>query len=196
VNELNPTDITYVHSVYAPLSVRLVEVFIFFNTIFQLNLTTFLLKNCISPGWRSIKDVLDLLSGPSFEEQLVSHKSLFISLKSLNNYENTTYSDFPYQVTTITTFWWWRWRWEWVRSKENFGPLPGWMHLCWNFWWHTFLWCFINFISTWLFIISALRFLSQQEDAPTEYLVATTAIITGDRLIESLMTNVEKSSTF
>jgi hypothetical protein len=26
VNELNPTDISYVHSVYAPLSVRLVQV--------------------------------------------------------------------------------------------------------------------------------------------------------------------------
>jgi hypothetical protein len=36
--------------------------------------------------------------------------------------------------------------------------------------------------------ISALRFLSQQEDATTEYLVATTAVITGDKLIESLQT--------
>jgi len=49
VDEQRPTDIAYVHSVYAPLSVRLVQ---------QLE----------KPGWRNIRDVLDLLPGPSFED--------------------------------------------------------------------------------------------------------------------------------
>jgi len=56
VNEQNPTDITYVHSVYAPLSIRLVQ-------------------HCTNPGWRSIRDVLDLISGPSFEEVQRFHTS-------------------------------------------------------------------------------------------------------------------------
>ena len=49
VDEQNPSDIAYVHSVYAPLSVRLVM---------QVD----------NPGWRNIRDVLDLLPGPSFED--------------------------------------------------------------------------------------------------------------------------------
>jgi len=49
VDEQNPADIAYVHSVYAPLSVRLV-------------------MQVESPGWRNIRDVLDLLPGPSFED--------------------------------------------------------------------------------------------------------------------------------
>ena len=43
-------------SVYAPLSIRLVQ-------------------NCTSPGWRNIRDVLDLLPGPSFEEIQRVHPS-------------------------------------------------------------------------------------------------------------------------
>ena len=55
VDEQNPHDIAYVHSVYGPLSVKLVQ---------QLE----------SPGWRNIRDVLDLLPGPSFEDsQQVTH---------------------------------------------------------------------------------------------------------------------------
>ena len=44
VNEQNPNDITYVHSVYAPLSIRLIQY-------------------CSSPGWKTIRDVLDMLPG-------------------------------------------------------------------------------------------------------------------------------------
>ena len=43
-------------SVYAPLSIRLVQ-------------------QCASPGWRNIRDVLDLISGPSFEEVQRFHTS-------------------------------------------------------------------------------------------------------------------------
>lgn len=50
VNEQNPTDISYVYSGYAPLSVRLAQ----------------LLSR---PGWRSIEEVLRILPGPHFEER-------------------------------------------------------------------------------------------------------------------------------
>ena len=49
VDEQCPADIAYVHSVYAPLSVRLVQ-------------------HLEKPGWRNMRDVLDLLPGPSFED--------------------------------------------------------------------------------------------------------------------------------
>jgi len=56
VDELNPTDIAYVHSVYGPLSVKLV-------------------MHVESPGWRNMRDVLDQLPGPSFEDTQQSGQS-------------------------------------------------------------------------------------------------------------------------
>ncbi|MCL4118322.1 UNVERIFIED_CONTAM: hypothetical protein GTU68_044659 [Idotea baltica] len=49
VSESKPSDISYVHSGYAPLSVRLVEFFQW-------------------PGWRAITEVLNLLPGPTLSE--------------------------------------------------------------------------------------------------------------------------------
>lgn len=49
VNEIHPTDISYVHSVYAPLSVRLIQ-------------------NAAKPGWKHIADVLNLIPGPLIQE--------------------------------------------------------------------------------------------------------------------------------
>lgn len=49
VNEIQPTDISYVHSIYAPLSVRLVQ----WST---------------KPGWKHISDVLNLIPGPTVQE--------------------------------------------------------------------------------------------------------------------------------
>jgi len=49
INEVNPTDIAYVHSGYAPLSVRLAQ---------YLD----------HPGWRAITDVLKTLPEPTIEE--------------------------------------------------------------------------------------------------------------------------------
>lgn len=46
----NPNDISYVHSGYAPLSVRLTQLL-------------------ARPGWRSIEEVLKMLPGPHFEER-------------------------------------------------------------------------------------------------------------------------------
>lgn len=49
-SEINPTDISYVYSVYAPLSVRLAE---------------HVTKN---GGWKQLQDVLGLLPGPTLDE--------------------------------------------------------------------------------------------------------------------------------
>jgi hypothetical protein len=50
VNEIHPTDISYVHSIYAPLSVRLIQW-------------------AAKPGWKSILDVLNLIPGPLVQEK-------------------------------------------------------------------------------------------------------------------------------
>lgn len=47
-SEVSPTDISYVHSVYAPISCRLAQ-------------------QMIRPGWKGIQDVLGLLPGPTIE---------------------------------------------------------------------------------------------------------------------------------
>lgn len=113
VNEQDPSDITYVHSCYAPMSVRLVQ-------------------NCAKPGWRAIRETLDLIPcGPSFEE-----------------YQTTKKKPNPDLKRTLVVF------------------IGGCTYA----------------------EISALRFLSQQEDAPTEYSVATTSMINGNSLLESVMT--------
>lgn len=49
VDEQNPHDIAYVHTVYGPLSVKLVQ-------------------KLEQPGWRNIRDVLDTLPGPHKED--------------------------------------------------------------------------------------------------------------------------------
>ena len=65
VDEQCPADIAYVHSVYAPLSVSLGSLlYRFLNLIPKVRLVQQLDK----PGWRNMRDVLDLLPGPSFED--------------------------------------------------------------------------------------------------------------------------------
>ena len=65
VDEQCPADIAYVHSVYAPLSVSLGSLLHWFlNLIPKVRLVQQLDK----PGWRNMRDVLDLLPGPSFED--------------------------------------------------------------------------------------------------------------------------------
>ena len=49
VNEIYPTDISYVHSIYAPLSIRLVQW-------------------AAKPGWKQISDVLNLIPGHLIQE--------------------------------------------------------------------------------------------------------------------------------
>lgn len=50
VNELQPTDISYVHTSYAPLSTRIVE------------------RSLRTLGWQALHDVLSSLPGPTFQE--------------------------------------------------------------------------------------------------------------------------------
>jgi len=119
VDEQCPADIAYVHSVYAPLSVRLVQ---------QLE----------RPGWRNLRDVLDLLPGPSFEDtQQVGPEG---------------------------------------RARPATQP-------------RVVLVFYVGGVT--MAEVAALRFLSQQEDATTEYLVATTGVITGETFINSLSSSLE-----
>ncbi|KAJ3651189.1 hypothetical protein Zmor_017242 [Zophobas morio] len=115
-SEINPTDISYVHSVYAPLSVRLAE---------QVT------KN---GGWKQLQDVLGLLPGPTLDESPAIPNTL-----AQNN------SDAPQVVLVF-------------------------------------------FIGGCTFAeISALRFLSQQEDSNVEFLIATTKLINGTSFLESII---------
>ncbi|XP_076367418.1 vacuolar protein sorting-associated protein 33A isoform X2 [Tachypleus tridentatus] len=123
VNEQNPTDIAYVHSGYAPLSVRLVQ---------------FLAQ----PGWRAITDVLNQLLGPTVEEI----QQIPVGLRKRRGSGSSIQSNMEDPRVTLVFF------------------LGG---------------CTLS-------EISALRFLSQQDDAAVEYIVATTKIINGGTFLQSL----------
>ena len=149
VNEQNPNDVAYVHSVYAPLSIRLIE-------------------NFYKPGWRSIRDVLELLPGPTLEESQ------------------------PISVN--------------LRKQSQRGPDDTKVTL-------------VLFVGGCTYAeVSALRYLSQKEDAPTEFLVrnklsisdvkpeleiltpflqvATTSMINGGTFLQSLMTEVDDAMDY
>ncbi|CAG9860694.1 unnamed protein product [Phyllotreta striolata] len=114
-SEINPTDISYVHSIYAPLSIRLAE-----------NVTK-------SGGMKQLQDVLGLLPGPTLDETA-----------SVNLMPN---SDSP---LTVLVF----------------------------------------FIGGCTFSeISALRFLSQQDDSNVEFIIATTKLINGTTFLNSIIEN-------
>merc|ERR1712142_1050918 len=52
--------------------------------------------------------------------------------------------------------------------------------------------CLVLFLGGCTFAeVSALRFLSQQEEANTEFMVATTSVINGNSFIKSLMTELK-----
>ncbi|KAL1461047.1 hypothetical protein WDU94_012979 [Cyamophila willieti] len=117
-NELAPADINFVHSIYAPLSIRLVQ---------RLRRAPQIIP----------QDLLALLSGPVLEESQPLPQSHRTSNASTT--ENT-------QVVLVF------------------------------------------FVGGCTFAeISALRFLSQQEENSDEYIVATTKLINGDSFIKSLM---------
>ncbi len=118
VDEQCPNDIAYVHSVYAPISIRLID------------------RLHHGDGWRGIRDLLDLLPGPILEE---TQKVPGYNVKNKKDR----------QITLIL------------------------------------------FVGGCTFAeISALRFLSEQEDSNVDYLVATTSIINGDKFVKELMTDV------
>nr|CAH7720426.1 unnamed protein product [Callosobruchus chinensis] len=117
-SEINPTDISYVHSIYAPLSIRLAE-----------HVTK-------SGGMKQLQEVLGLLPGPTLDETVTVSPSLI-----------TGNSDTP---MTVLVF----------------------------------------FIGGCTFSeISALRFLSQQEDSNVEFIIATTKVINGYTFLNSIIEN-------
>ena len=103
-----------------------------------------LIDYCSKPGWKNIRDVLDMLPGPSFEE----------------------YQSGPPQIKK-------------QRSPNEIKRT------------------LVVFVGGCTYAeISALRFLSQQDDASTEYLVATTSVINGNSLIEGLMSSIQDPMAF
>ncbi|KAH1011596.1 hypothetical protein HUJ04_000929 [Dendroctonus ponderosae] len=115
VSEINPTDICYVHSIYAPLSVRLAE---------QVTKTG---------GWKQLHDVLGLLPGPTLDESPTIPSNVIQNVDS------------PKVVLVF-------------------------------------------FIGGCTFAeISALRFLSQQEDSNVEFVIATTKLINGNTFLKSII---------
>ncbi|KAK0073869.1 hypothetical protein PV325_009092 [Microctonus aethiopoides] len=123
-SEINPKDISYVHSVYAPLSVRLAE---------QL----------IQPGgWQGLNDILGLLPGPAVNGDIRGASSI-IRRGSMTSEDSS--SDPPRLIL-------------------------------------------IFFIGGCTYAeISALRFLSQQEDLNVEFVVGTTKLINGNTFLTSLI---------
>ncbi|XP_067136372.1 vacuolar protein sorting-associated protein 33A [Centruroides vittatus] len=130
VDELNPTDVAYVHSGYAPLSVRLAQ---------------FLAM----PGWRAIQDILNQLPGPTVEavQNITGHRKRRGSGSSIQS-----------------------------SAEEKKVTLVFFLGGC------TFA------------EISALRFLSDQDDVPVEYIVATTKLVNGSTFLESLAEKVMSST--
>ncbi|KAF7278698.1 hypothetical protein GWI33_008076 [Rhynchophorus ferrugineus] len=114
-SEINPTDICYVHSIYAPLSVRLAE---------------HVTKN---GGWKQLHDVLGLLPGPTLDDSPEVPSNVVQNM------------DAPKVVLVF-------------------------------------------FIGGCTFAeISALRFLSQQEDSNVEFVIATTKLINGTTFLKSII---------
>lgn len=127
-SEITPKDISYVHSVYAPLSVRLAE------QLVQPN------------GWQGLNDVMGLLPGPT----ITSSSPNVLSSARRNS----------------------------ITSEDSNSEPPKLV--------------MVFFIGGCTFAeISALRFLSQQEDMNVEFVVCTTKIINGNTFLTSLMENLE-----
>ncbi|XP_076181458.1 vacuolar protein sorting-associated protein 33A isoform X4 [Ptiloglossa arizonensis] len=129
-SEIAPKDISYVHSIYAPLSVRLAE---------QLVQST---------GWQGLNDVMGLLPGPTVN----SVPSNILSFGRRNS----------------------------VTSEDSNSEPPKLV--------------MVFFIGGCTFAeISALRFLSQQEESNVEFVVCTTKLINGNTFLTSLMENLEST---
>lgn len=126
-NEREPNDISYVYSGYAPLSVKLAQI----------------LSN---PGWRSIKEILKILPGPTVNDVKLT--------KSNNTCHQNSHGSFNSSSS---------------RGGQSCLTLV----------------FFIGGIT--YSEISALRFLTSEVNDGIEYLVATTDIINGEKLIKQII---------
>ncbi|XP_003701819.1 vacuolar protein sorting-associated protein 33A [Megachile rotundata] len=128
-SEIEPKDISYVHSIYAPLSVRLAE------QLVQPN------------GWQGLNDVMGLLPGSTIS--------------------STPCNVLPGRKNSIT-------------SEDSNSEPPKLV--------------MVFFIGGCTFAeISALRFLSQQDDLNVEFVICTTKLINGNTFLMSLMENLEST---
>lgn len=132
VHEQNPNDIAYVHSGFAPISIRLAQFLERFSS------------------WKGMEEILKLLPGPDTEVV----QDIPVSLKKAGTHPGTNNS-----------------------NSENLPKIT-----------------LVYFIGGCTYSeISALRFLAQQENAVTSYVIATTKIINGNELIDSLIENFAKT---
>ncbi|XP_050238640.1 vacuolar protein-sorting-associated protein 33 homolog [Mercurialis annua] len=127
-NTANPTDISYVFSGYAPLSIRLVQ-------------------HAVRSGWRSVEDILRLLPGPHLETK----RAGFSGSPSSNTLNGT--------AATVG------------RIADGRRSLV--------------LVVFIGGVT--YAEISALRFLSAQEEMAYDMIIGTTKLVNGNTLIETYM---------
>ncbi|KAG8232713.1 hypothetical protein J437_LFUL013306 [Ladona fulva] len=144
-SETDPTDVSYVHSVYAPISVRLAQ---------SLARTT---------GWKSIQDVLGLLPGPTILHQPASITQTPTPLTNLSVPQHMTRPIIGLILKGGSG-----------SSLSSQGDSPKVI--------------LVFFLGGCTFAeISALRFLSQQDDSSVEFVIVTTNLINGNTFIESLM---------
>lgn len=134
VAEVSPKDISYVHTLYAPLSIRIVE-------------------QSLKPyGWQALNELLSCIPGPTFED---------------------------YQTSTQTTV---GGRRDSFSSQISQSDAP-----------RVIL---VFFLGGCTFAeISALRFLSQQEDNNVEFIIATTKLINKNTFLDSFIDEFYKDES-
>ncbi|XP_050088887.1 vacuolar protein sorting-associated protein 33A [Anopheles aquasalis] len=124
--EVSPKDITYVHSIYAPLSVRIVE------------------QHLKPNGWQMLTEKLSSLPGPTFED---FQSSASLSTRRGSFTSEISQSDIPRVIVVF-------------------------------------------FIGGCTFAeISALRFLSQQDDNNVEFVICTTKLVNKNTFLDAFIEN-------
>ncbi|XP_011655870.1 vacuolar protein-sorting-associated protein 33 homolog isoform X2 [Cucumis sativus] len=160
-NTVNPTDIAYVFSGYAPLSIRLVQ-------------------QAVRSGWRPIEEILKLLPGPHSETKRVS-KFVFMIYCDVCNFLSFfcwpilhNYFGFEIQGRFLSSS-----SYDSLQgaSASNDKVTDGRRTVV-----------LVVFIGGVTFAeISALRFLSSQEGMAYELIVGTTKIVSGNSLTETFV---------
>lgn len=126
-DEISPTDMSYVHTLYAPLTARIVE-------------------RALKPnGWQSLHDILQVIPGPTFEDYQAPSNTALSSGRRGSFSSEISQSDTPKMVLVF------------FLGGCTFAE------------------------------ISALRFLSRQEENNVEFVIATTKIINKNSFLDSLM---------
>ncbi|XP_055319720.1 vacuolar protein sorting-associated protein 33A [Sitodiplosis mosellana] len=127
-NEVTPNDISYVHTFYAPLTIRIIE-------------------RALKPnGWQSLNDVLSCLPGPTFEDYQSNVGQSTLSTTRRGSFSSEiSQSDTPKVILVF------------FLGGCTYAE------------------------------ISALRFLSRQEDNNVEFIVATTKLINKNTFLDNLI---------